>query len=474
MAKEPQKPTPIPADHELARTDVPKAAPAAPAAHHEEEGIPKDLAVPGGGTVAMVAGAFVVLLIAIFFVGWIPGHREQTEARDKAKEQADAKPVAQWANPEASTGESSVTLPCDVEANQATSLYTRANGFLASLEGHDIGSIVKKGQILAVISTPDVDAQVKQSEAAVSVAEANVKGATAARDAAQKTYGFNEDAQKTQPGSVSKEALVTAKSQLDQAEATLNQQEANLKSANSNVAYQKSIQDFEYVKAPFNGKITYRKYDVGQYLSAVQTGPGQEIFDVQQTDTLRAFVNVPQGYANNIDIGQTASLQVRNFPRTDFFGKVTLTAGAVDPNTRTLRVQVDFDNRDGRLKAGEYGKLRLPVSAQVPVMRIPSSALIFNGKGLTVATLTPDNKIHIKSVEVGRDFGVDLEITKGLDLSDRVVVNPGERFAEGVVIEPRQQPKETIKPQDAMPPTTEPTTGAATDSGTAGPTTMGS
>jgi RND family efflux transporter MFP subunit len=477
----PPGPSPIPPDHQLAKTsDAPK--PVQPLdggrpAHDDHDAMPKDLKAPGGGMIAFVASVFAVLLIVIFFVGWYPSHKEEEKTRDDAIKEQQRKPVAQWAHPTPDDGASDVNLPCDVEANQSTALFTRANGFLAALHGpgetkiNDIGTVVKKGQILALISTPDVDAQVHQAEAAVGVAEANIAGAQAARDAANQTYGFNVSAQQERPGSVSKEALVTAKSALEQADATLKQTNANLESAKANLVYQKSIQSFENVVAPFDGVITYRKYDVGQYLSPTQSSAGQEVFDVQQTDTLRAFVNVPQGYANNVSIGQKAKLAIRNFPGVDFYGTVARTAGAVDPNTRTLKVQINIDNRDGRLFAGEYCELQLPVSAQRPVLRIPSSGLIFNDKGLTVGTIDADNKIHIKAVKVGRDFGTELEILDGLDASDRVVLNPGERFAEGTVVDPHEQPM-VVKPKVAPPPMSPVTTqpmGATTEPMTIAP-----
>ena len=136
------------------------------------------------------------------------------------------------------------------------------------------------------------------------------------------------------------------------------------------------------------------------------------------------FVNVPQSYANNIKAGAKAGLRVRNFPDHEFEGVITLTAGAVDPNTRTLRVQIDFLNADGKLFAGEYGEVRLPVTEQVPVSLIPSSALIFNAAGLTVGTIGPDDKVVVKTVALGRDFGTELEVTSGLTTADHVTHQP--------------------------------------------------
>ena len=292
---------------------------------------------------------------------------------------------------------------------------------------------------MAVIDTPEVDAQLQQSQATLKQNEANVVKAQADLDLAKKTLDRYVDSQRTSPGSVTKEQIDQQQAAYADAEAGLRQVEATVAQARANVRQLQTTVDFERVLAPFTGTVTSRKYDVGALLSPTQT---TEMFDLQETDKLRVFVNVPQNYANNIKRGQQAFLSLRNFADKEFAGMVTLTAGAVDPNTRTLRVQIDFLNPKRELFAGEYGQVRLPVTPQLPVMIIRSSSLIFNAEGLKVATLTPDDKVHIVTVSLGRDLGTELQVTSGLKADDRVVLNPGEQTQEGATVKAEKSPED--------------------------------
>jgi len=189
--------------------------------------------------------------------------------------------------------------------------------------------------------------------------------------------------------------------------------------------------------------VTARNYDVGALLSPTNTSPGNEIFDLAQTDPLRVFVNVPQEYSNDIKLQTKAKLFVRNFPAKAFEGVIYATAGAVNPNTRTLSVQINFPNPSGQLFAGEYGEIHLPVTDPETIGLIPTSALIFNAqaKGLQVATVVDGNKVHIKSIKTGRDFGTTIEVSDGLTNDDKVIVNPSERLGEGVIVKATEAPK---------------------------------
>ena len=435
---------PIDANHQLPAPGDPNVS------HHDDhghddhghgEGIPHDLPKPGAGTVFTVLGLFVLLLAGLFIAGIVPAHREEQRTRADAVKRSQAKPVAQWVHPIESVGDKDVTLPCDVTAYQQTAIYTRTNGYLKEWH-YDIGQHVEKGALMAVIETPEVDAELAQSKATLQQNEANVVKANADLELARVTLQRYIDAQKTSPGSVTQEDVDTHKSQYDDAVAGLKQVEASVTQAKANVQQLQTTVDFEKVYAPFSGTVTARNYDVGALLSPTTTGVGQEIFDLAETDKLRVFVNVPQGYANNIKSGQKAFLKVRNFAERKFTGVVSLTAGAIDPNTRTLRVQIDFDNKDGALFAGAYGQILLPVTPQTPVSIIHSSSLIFNSEGTKVATLGEGDKIHIKNITVGRDLGTELEVTSGLTKDDRVIINPGERTVEGAEMEARQAPSD--------------------------------
>jgi RND family efflux transporter MFP subunit len=420
---------------------------------HHEETIPKDLKHASTGLVVVLVIIFAVLLVGLFLVGIIPDMRERNQVRKEAAERGAAKPAVLWLNPTVSGGEKDVTLPCDVTAFQQTAIYTRTSGYLKAWH-YDIGTHVEKGALMAVIETPEVDAELAQSKATLEQNKANVVKAQADLDLAKKTLDRYTDSQKASPGSVTKEQIDQEQAAYDDAIAALKQVQASVTQAEANVQQLQVTVDFEHVTAPFSGTVTARNYDVGALLSPTTS---REIFDLAQTDKLRVYVNVPQGYANNIKQGQKAYLAVRNFPRHDFEGTVSLTAGAVDPNTRTLRVQIDFDNQDGKLFAGEYGQVRLPVTPQQPVSIIRSSSLVFNAAGTEVATIGHDNKVHIKQIVVGRDLGTELEVTDGLAADDRVIVNPAEQTVEGADVDAKEAPHEA-PPKPPASPATKPTT----------------
>lgn len=416
-----------------------------------EESIPKNLKPASGATVLILVVVFAALLVGLFLVGFIPSWREQRKVRSEAAARGSAKPSVQWLRPTTFTGEKDVTLPCDVAAYQQTAIFTRTNGYLKEWR-YDIGQHVEKGQLMAIIETPEVDAELAQSKATLEQSQANVTKSEADLELARVTLQRYTDAQKTSPGSVTQEDVDTKRSAYDDAMAALKQAKANVTQAQANVQQLQVTVDFEHVSAPFSGTVTARNYDVGALLSP---NTSREIFDLAETDKLRVFVNVPQGYANNIREGQKAYLVVRNFPGHEFEGTVALTAGSVDPNTRTLRVQIDFDNKEGKLFAGEYGQVRLPVSAQQPVSIIRSSSLVFNAAGTEVATLGADNKVHIKNITIGRDLGTELEVNSGLTADDRVILNPAEQTTEGAEVEAAEAPHEP-QSKSADPSTTRP------------------
>jgi len=272
---------------------------------------------------------------------------------------------------------------------------------------------------------------------------------------AQKTLDRYLDAEAKSPGSVTKEAIDQNDSALKDADAALNQANANVAAAKANVQQLQTQVGFEKVIAPFSGTVTARNYDIGALLSPTNTSVGSEIFDLAQTDPLRVFINVPQEYANDIQLKETAKLYIRNFPTRAFEGVVFTTAGAVDPNTRTLLVQIDFPNPKGELYAGEYGEIHLAVTDPENVGLIPTSALIFNAQanGNQVATVDDGKTIHMKRIKTGRDFGTTIEVTDGISRDEKVVTNPSERVSEGVTVTAQAAPKAA---QPATKPTTAP------------------
>jgi len=423
-----QRPAPPPSKP---REPQPRSQPEPHAANEHE--LPTDLRRPNPLTIIAAVLIFIAVLAGLFFIGWRPHERAAEQARNDAAEQASMVPIVSVAKPIPTKSVQDLTWPCDVRANQDTALYTRANGFLKKLYV-DIGSRVKKDDLLAEIDTPDVDAQVEQSKAAVQQAVANVAKAEADLNLAQRTFSRYEDLQRRGDNSVTQQEVDQQKDTLQEAVATKQQAIANQKAAEATLQQFQVTQSFEKIVAPFNGVITARIYDVGALLSPTNTGPGKEIFRIAQTDPMRVFVSVPQVYSTTVKDGEPGSLEVRNYPGRTFEGTVVRKTDAIDPNTRVMSFEVDFPNADDALVTGMYGNLRLGISEAHPVLIIPTSALIFDANGTRVAVVQ-DGKVRFQPVKVGQDMGTQMEITDGLSKDDEIVAAPGEMLTEGSAVQ---------------------------------------
>jgi RND family efflux transporter MFP subunit len=335
-------------------------------------------------------------------------------------------------------------------------MYARIDGFL----GHwyvDIGDHVDKGQLLAVIDAPDTDAELAQSEAALLQANANVKTAEVNLQLANATYDRYHGLLAT--GSVTQQDLDTRQTNAAQAASSKAAADAAVKSAQATVDRLKAQKSFEKITAPFAGTITFRNYDVGARISSSDTAIGHELFDIADTDKLRIYVNVPQAYVTLLQINQPVSfISQRNYGTRPFYGYVARSAGALDPQTRTLLTELDFDNKDHLLWSGMYGEVHISTHKDHPTLTVPTAAMMFEAGGTQLAIVDGDNKVHFKKVTLGEDLGTRLEVVGGLTATDQVVTNPGEKLAEGVEVQiaGNDQPKaQTVAdaPQTAGPTT---------------------
>jgi RND family efflux transporter MFP subunit len=420
----------------MLETKPPKPLPSeriAPSRHPHalsEHDLPTDLPQTKTVTVIVMAAVFAAAMAGLFFVGWLPHHRAAEQAVSDAAEQSSGEPAVSITLPKTAPASKDVFLPADIRANQQTAIYSRANGFIKSWLV-DVGAHVKRGQLLAVIDTPDVDAQLNQSKAALEQAKANVIKDEADLQVAQTDYDRYLKTQKENPGSVTQEEVDAKRDARDDAAGALAVGKAAVTQAEATVQQETVLQGFEQIPAPFDGVITARNYDVGALINPAN--PGKELFDIADVQTLRVYVDVPQTYTTDIHVGQPAYLSVRNYPGREFTGTVGWATGALDTATRTSPFELDFVNKDGSLMPGMYGQARLPVGVPRPVLTIPSSAMVFNSAGTQVAVLR-DGKVHYQKITVGRDLGTELEISDGLLPDDEVIVNPGERLSEGVSV----------------------------------------
>jgi RND family efflux transporter MFP subunit len=391
------------------------------------DGLRAGLPKIGTAGVALLAMLFVAMLSGLFVLGYLPYRKLQAEIRSEAAEARDERPVVNASVPKRQNVGTRLVLPADVCAYQQTKISPRTNGYLKR-QGVDIGDRVKAGQLLAEIDTPEVDAQLNQARAAVQQSKANLDKAQMAFALSQTTLKRYQDAVKS--GGVAQQDFDEKRTQLDQARGSLDVARATLVYSEAEVQRLEALQSFEKVTAPFDGVITARNYDLGALLSATTSGGGKELFQIEQNDRLRVFVKVPQAYASSVKAGQKAGLVVRNYPGRSFEGTVTRSTGSIDPATRTLRVEIDVENRENLLFAGMYGQVHFEIMQDRPPLLVPTAALVYNADGLSLA-IVRGGKVHFQKVSTGRDLGMEMEILEGLVGDEMIISNPGEQIREG-------------------------------------------
>jgi RND family efflux transporter MFP subunit len=304
--------------------------------------------------------------------------------------------------------DSEMVLPGTLKPEVESPLYARTNGYLKRWY-KDIGSHVEKGEILAEIDTPEIDQQLAQSRADLVTAQANLSLAnlTAAR---------YQDLIKTD--SVSRQDL-------DNANGDLAARRAMVQSADANVKRLEEMESFKRVYAPFKGIITERNVDTGTLINAGNGGTAtKEMFNLAQIDPMRVYVSVPQSYSPSIHLGLKACLSLTEMTDRNFCGQVVRTANSIDPNTRTLLTEVDVPNPSGALLPGSYAEVHFNVKITGQRLSLPVNALLFRPDGTMAAVVTADNRIDLKKLTIGRDYGNSLEVLQGIDAADRIVVNP--------------------------------------------------
>jgi RND family efflux transporter MFP subunit len=310
----------------------------------------------------------------------------------------------------------------------------------------DIGDRVQAGQPVVEIEAPELDQQVSQAKAALEQARAALEGALAnleqgkanmelARVSAQRYASLvTQGAVSRQENDVYQAQYQAQMAGVHALEKAIAAQQSNVAAAQANLSRLESMSGYRVVKAPFAGVITLRNVDVGALVSAGST----LLFRIAQMDTLRTYVNVPQSNASFVRRGQTASLRVSNLPGRAFTGTVARTASSLDPNSRTMLVEVHVPNSDGALLPGMYAQVSLGSTRSNPPLLLPSDALIVRPDGTQVAIVRADHTVHLQKIEVGRDYGDRMEIVSGLREGETVIPSPGDLAREGLKVDPVQ------------------------------------
>jgi RND family efflux transporter MFP subunit len=364
---------------------------------------------PKSGRLALIV--LVILLVA----GGFAVARRLTERGALAKEtERLAVPTVGVTKPSAEPAADQLVLPAQLQPYVESAIFARTNGYLLHWN-KDIGSHVKKGELLAEIDTPEVDQELSQAKATRQQTDAQMQ---LAKSTAERWTNLRKT------DSVSQQ-------EADQQVSAYAQAQANLAAADANVRRLQQLESFKHVYSPITGVITRRNTDVGALITAGSTGQSRELFDVAQIDPLRVFVSVPQSNAPAIRAGLPAYIELREYPGQKFNGKVVRTADAIDPTTRTLLTEIDVPNPNGQLLPGSYAEVHFAVPIQISRMSVPVNTVLFRPEGPRVAVVGPDNKVHLKAIIIGRDFGTKIEILGGLDANDQVIMNPADSLEDG-------------------------------------------
>ncbi len=375
---------------------------------------------------------WILLILALILAVWGVASRLVARSELGKRSAQEARLAVVTVKPVESGAGDELVLPGIVQGYIEAPIYARTNGYLKQWYT-DIGTRVKKGQLLAEIETPEVDRQLSQARADLNTAQANL---ALSRTTNERWQALLATQSVSQQDADEKAGDAAAK-------------EAMMHSAEQNVARLSDLESFKRVLAPFDGVVTARNTDIGALINAGES-TGSPLFRVAETDQLRIYAQVPETYAGAMTPGIKADLHFAEHPGKSYEAEAVRTSNALDPNARTLQVELHLDNKSGELFPGAYTEVhfKLPMSTQT--LRLPANTVLFRAAGLQVATVNNDDTVKLKNIVQGRDFGKTVEVLAGLSANDVVIVNPPDSITDGVQVriapQPSQQTQSTGEP----------------------------
>jgi RND family efflux transporter MFP subunit len=371
--------------------------------------------VPAVKRAKFLVGAIVgALLLGGVIIFVVRGFQESALA---ASTELHAKQYVTTVNPKPAGGGLPLTLPGTLQGINEATVYARSNGYILRWS-KDIGSSVKKGELLAEIAAPEIDQELSQAIAAQQQA-ASSEGL--AKSTAERWHSLREKDAVTQQD-------------LDERQSTYLQAQANLASAEANTLRLRNLQGFNKVVAPFDGVVTSRNIDVGDLVDAGNGGVGKALFRVAQIDPLRLYVFVPQVYVQQVKVGDAVTVTLPGRQGEEYRGTIARTARAIDTGTRTMQVEIRVPNPDEALIAGAYVQVNLPIKQDGEALIIPINVLLFRPDGPRVATVDSAGRVRLTPVKLGTDFGSSVAVLQGLKEDDRLILNPADSLADDDIV----------------------------------------
>lgn len=407
---------------------------------------------PSGKTLLVLLLILGGLLVAGYFLGYLPRQRREQVLAAESQTQETTLPVVNIERVERSGRNTTLLLPGNIQAITEAPILARASGYIRKRYA-DIGDRVTAGQVLAEIEAPELDQQIKQASASIDQANSTVQQAEAALQQGQANANLakvnaSRYANLLAKGVVSKQDNDTYQAQFEAQQANVQALQkavaaarSNAAAVQANLARLRELQGYQTVRAPFAGVITLRNIDSGALVNEANT----LLFRIAQTGRLRIYVNVPQGQSDSVRRGQAATLNIPDLPGRNFRAMVSRTANALDPATRTLLVELEVPNESGVLLPGMYAQVDLAIPRTDPPLEIPGDTLVVRSDGPQVAVVNGDGVVHFTKIQLGRDFGDHLEVLSGLAEGQQLAVNPSDAVREGVRVKPMEMLQKSPK-----------------------------
>src|ERR1700704_629071 len=370
----------------------------------------EDIRVPSRRSLLTTAAAGVLLAGIVVGYGFVNRAQSKQEVVDWTNTQAT--PTVALAQPIPGSPQQTLTLPGNIQPFNRAAIFARVNGYVKGWD-HDIGSAVKAGQVLATVDAPDLDQPLGQAKATLARGRANHQNAPlpASRNniLLQKQIVAQQLADQTSADEKAKEAVVDAN------EANVRQLEA--------------MQSFKTLAAPFDGVVTGRNVEIGMLINS--GGSGQPLFEVSDLHRVRIYVQVPQSFTAGLAPGMKATFEMPQYPGVQFDATLSHISKAINSNSHSMQVELQADNAAGKFFGGSYCNVHFEIPTDPNLVKVPSTALVTGNQGTQVATLDRNDKVVLKSVQLGRDLGDSVEIIAGLTPSDRIINNPPETLVAG-------------------------------------------
>lgn len=388
------------------------------------------------------------LIVAIVVAATGILRRKEQEAQVTQWTMAEAIPTVSVITPQRGVSDVQLVLPGNIQAWYEASVYARVNGYVKDWY-FDYGALVKKGQILAEIDAPDLDAELSSAQAKLKMAAAAVEVREAEAEFAETTY---ERWRSSPTGVVSEQERDAKKADHHSAIARLNAARAEVIVDQGEVDRLAALESFKRIIAPFDGIVIARETDIGALINAgsgVGGGNGPELFRVADVHEMRVYVQVPQQMSAGIHEGMTVELHLPQYPDRTFKASVATTSRAISMTSRTLLAELHADNPDDVLQPGSYAEAHFNLPSNPNMVHIPTSALLFRQHGLEVAVVGSDSNVDLKPVTLGRDLGTEVEVLTGLTASDSVVNSPPDSLAAGDLVHIAEESVPSGKQQQA-------------------------